>query len=220
MKTFTVFFSFLFFTGFLFAQDCEVKILPITGKYTGACKDGKANGVGKSVGLDTYEGEFKNGYPEGEGTYTWSVGDYFKGSFKKGIKSGKGEMHFKRKSREDSVVVGFWSKDLYKGRYEEPYKFIEISNAVSSKSVNRHSNKTKSVTVLMETGVMGVANVMAYQLLEGNFIRTNFREMNSRMQVIEFQDVNFPFRVRFSQDKGPIDIIFYEEGEWNLELIL
>jgi hypothetical protein len=142
--------------------------LPITGKYTGDCKDGKASGMGKAVGLDTYEGSFKNGYPEGEGVYTWSVGDYYKGSFKKGIKAGHGEMHFKRKGMEDSVVVGFWSKDTYKGRYEEPYKFIEISNAVSQKSVNRHSNKTNSVTVMMETGVMGVANVSAYQLMEGN----------------------------------------------------
>ncbi len=219
MKTIALFFSCTFIIASAQAQDCLVKLLPLTGKYTGECKDGKANGMGKAIGLDTYEGNFKNGFPDGEGIYTWSVGDYYKGSFKKGIKSGHGEMHFKRKGMEDSVAIGFWSKDTYKGRYEEPYKFIEISNAVSQKSVNRHSNKTNSVTVMMETGVMGVANVRAYQLMEGNFIRNNIRDM-SRTQVIEFQGVNFPFRVRFTQDKGPIDIIFYEEGEWNLELIL
>jgi hypothetical protein len=76
-----------------------------------------------------------------------------------------------------------------------------------------------TVTVSMESGVLGKANVNAYQLMEGNFIRTNIRQLGMS-EVIEFQGVIFPFRVRFTQDKGPIDIIFYEEGEWKLELIL
>lgn len=202
-----------------FSQDCKVEPLPIQGKYTGECKDGKANGNGKSVGMDTYEGNFKKGYPDGLGTYTWSVGDFYKGQFKKGIKQGKGEMHFKRKNQEDSVVTGFWAKDLYKGLYEEPWKFVEISNAVSHKQVLRLRNDVNTVTVSMESGVLGTANVNAYQLMEGNFIRTNIRQGNMS-QTIEFQGVVFPFRVRFNQDKGPIDIIFYEEAEWKLELIL
>jgi MORN repeat len=219
MKTFLSFIAALFFFNFVTAQDCEVKLLPLNGKYEGGCKDGKANGIGKATGLDSYEGNFKNGYPEGDGTYTWSVGDSFKGGFKKGLKSGKGEMHFKRKNMEDSVVTGFWSKDVYKGKYEEPYKFFEVSNAVSQKSVNRMGTKMNTVTVTMISGMFGSANVRAYQLLEGNFIRTNFRDGN-KTEIVEFQGVNFPFRIRFTQDKGPIDVIFYEDGEWNLELVL
>ena len=33
----------------------------LKGTYTGECKKGKANGRGKAVGTDTYEGFFKTG---------------------------------------------------------------------------------------------------------------------------------------------------------------
>ena len=60
-------------------NDCRVMVDDIAGSYEGDCYKGKAHGVGKAIGKDTYEGEFKKGYPEGKGTYTWINGDYFEG---------------------------------------------------------------------------------------------------------------------------------------------
>ena len=87
--------------NYLYAQDADCKVLldSLKGTYTGECKNGKANGTGKAVGINTYDGEFKNGLPEGKGKYTWSNGDYYFGSWKKGQKDGKGELHhFEKKS--------------------------------------------------------------------------------------------------------------------------
>ena len=85
--------AFLFYTNRLSAQEkeCEVKMDAIKGLYTGECAEGKATGKGKSVGTDQYEGDFKDGYPDGKGMYTWKDGYYFVGAFKKGRKEGREE---------------------------------------------------------------------------------------------------------------------------------
>ena len=63
----------------------------INQSYTVDCKKGKADGKGLAKGKDIYKGEFKKGYPEGEGIYTFSNGDVFEGEFKKGAKNGPGK---------------------------------------------------------------------------------------------------------------------------------
>ena len=88
----------------------------LKGTYSGECKKGKANGKGKAVGTDTYEGQFKAGYPEGEGTYVWSSGNRFTGRLAAGFKDGYGTMLYKRTNAADSVVEGYWKKDLYVGK--------------------------------------------------------------------------------------------------------
>lgn len=102
---------FILLTAFSFSvvaqSDCEVKLKAISGTYTGECKKGLANGVGKAVGTDQYEGEFKKGLPHGNGIYTWADGNQFKGKFSKGEKKGKGVLTMKTVAGNDSIVTGF-----------------------------------------------------------------------------------------------------------------
>ncbi|HEX5742262.1 MAG TPA: hypothetical protein VFY09_00005, partial [Flavobacteriaceae bacterium] len=56
----------LFFSESLFAQsDCKVLNDSINQSYAGKCKKGLAYGKGIAKGIDTYEGNFKNGLPHG-----------------------------------------------------------------------------------------------------------------------------------------------------------
>ena len=108
----------------LFVQaQCEVLLESISGEYEGECKKGKANGKGISKGTDTYDGQFKKGYPDGQGQYTWSNGNVFIGNFKKGLKEGEGRLVIKE-SQKDSLVIGYWSKDNYIGKEKDPYKIL------------------------------------------------------------------------------------------------
>src|SRR5436190_3238713 len=115
----------------LFSQACIVESESLKGTYTGDCNKGKANGKGKAVGEHTYEGEFRSGLPDGEGAYQWSNGNKYEGSFDKGLKNGHGMMTYKRSERADSVVEGYWKKDVYIGRYEYPYKVITKTKKVT-----------------------------------------------------------------------------------------
>jgi hypothetical protein len=111
----------LFATVSMIAQNCEVDKETLKGSYTGDCKKGKAHGKGKAIGIDTYEGEFKNGLPDGIGIYTWGNNNIYNGAFSKGLKEGKGKMILKLSDSKDSTIEGFWKKDSYIGRNEKPW---------------------------------------------------------------------------------------------------
>ncbi len=53
--------------------------------YHGECKKGLAHGKGEAFGRDHYIGEFKKGWPNGNGLYKWNNGDNYEGEWKKGV---------------------------------------------------------------------------------------------------------------------------------------
>ena len=107
---------------------CKVNWTSLTGTYTGDCKDGLASGRGAARGIHSYTGAFKNGLPNGTGTYSFSDSLYFKGNFQDGLKEGKGEMHYQRTGKADSVVSGYWSADEFRGPKYITYNFSTTDN--------------------------------------------------------------------------------------------
>lgn len=99
--------------------DCRVMLDDIAGSYEGDCHKEKAHGHGKAIGKDTYEGEFKKGYPDGEGKYTWINGDYFEGTFVKGKREGEGKMVF-ASVNADSILTGYWEDDRFHQEEKSP----------------------------------------------------------------------------------------------------
>jgi len=90
---------------------CKVNLPDISGTYSGGCKNGLANGKGIAQGVDLYTGQFREGLPHGNGTYTWSDGTYYEGTWRYGLKDGKGKLVYK-----DSTLSGYWKADVYVGR--------------------------------------------------------------------------------------------------------
>src|SRR3569623_1952313 len=111
----------------LAAQDstaaCEVRIPNLTGTYKGECKDGLAHGQGEATGALRYKGAFKFGKPNGYGVYYYNDTMYHMGLFLDGQKEGKGETHYTHQSKPDSVVKGFWSGDIFRGKNYVTYDF-------------------------------------------------------------------------------------------------
>ena len=73
-KHILLYFSYFFIVTPLLSQPCSVSVDSLKGEYNGDCKKGKAEGKGTAVGIDSYKGNFKNGYPNGEGKYIWKNG--------------------------------------------------------------------------------------------------------------------------------------------------
>jgi hypothetical protein len=94
--------------------NCKVLLPRIADSYTGACKNGLADGQGEAFGADQYKGEFKKGLPEGKGVYIWQTGEKHEGSWKKGLREGHGTYSFNNEGR-DSVITGIWKADQYIG---------------------------------------------------------------------------------------------------------
>jgi hypothetical protein len=227
MKTFFLFVTLVLGCTMLKAQDsvsCEVVLLPIVGKYTGECKNNKAHGMGKSVGMDTYEGEFKKGYPDGEGTYTWKNGDFYKGALKKGLRQGKGEFHFLHPGAPDSVVAGYWHKDAYKGLNLKPYVIVNTTSDVGRVEVNKMSGKENSISVSVMSLAGGgsltrvtntIARLTSVNLIGGGYIGKATNLLTNK-EITIFQQVEFPFRAVFVFGNAQVEIEFFDEGTWDV----
>ena len=72
--------------------------------WTGACKDGKASGMGRVVwksarGESTYDGEYRAGNIHGRGIYVWPSGARYEGEWKSGKWHGRGTYTWPNGSR-------------------------------------------------------------------------------------------------------------------------
>jgi len=190
---------------FLLAQgdDCKVLLEAIAGHYDGDCRKGLAHGTGKAVGTDTYEGEFKKGYPDGAGIYTWSNGDVFEGTFKQGLKEGDGKLTFSSDRFTDSVLTGYWKKDDYMGLYEDPYKVLSKTSPVNRIIVRRVGNTPHDIEI------------------SGDMDMLRERGLNSSYFTGEgFDNVQFPFTADMEASHANVPfsfkVIIYEPGRWEI----
>lgn len=128
-------------------ETCTVLLDKISGIYSGKCKDGLANGKGKSIGEDTYIGTFKEGLPHGKGKYIYNNGNVFQGYWKNGQKDGQGKFKYKLNGETHSLI-GYWKKDDYVGvsNPDLSYRVTSSSGIMEYKvekkeSLNKHDNE-------------------------------------------------------------------------------
>ena len=124
-----ILFTFFITTLFINAQTDSCKVLneKISGKYTGECLNGLANGKAKSIGEDTYIGTFKDGLPDGKGKYIFKNGDVFIGNWLKGKKNGKGKFEISINGKKNTIN-GYWKENEYVG-VSEPDVSFRVTNS-------------------------------------------------------------------------------------------
>jgi hypothetical protein len=227
LKSILVILPVFVFASRLFAQDCSVEKESLKGTYTGECKKGKANGKGKAVGADTYEGDFKSGLPDGQGSYTWANGSTYSGKFARGKKEGKGVLIYKRTNGSDSVVDGYWKNDEYAGKYEKPYLVYFTSKSITQVEVEYKKEVFHQVTFMItntsggavelsgETGKMKVDEVLMSKGSYGRMVTNN--DHTKRSETILY-DVVFPARMKINIGGEQVEIEFFEAGNFTVNL--
>lgn len=202
-------------------ENCKVLKPEISGKYKGECRKNLANGYGTAIGVDVYEGDFRNGLPEGKGVYMWSTGEYYRGDWKKGKRNGIGYYRFRYYDR-DSIMYGKWSNDVFTGPVE--FKRYEIN--VKS-GIDRYTFKKKSEVkdrVLIITYQNGMYNTGITNFL----ISSSSGYETSRGQYIGFEGVKYPVtikvtyttwnKLRTAQYYVEFDFTINEPGDWEVDL--
>ena len=136
----TLWYMVILFSGsIIYAQnDCKVLMPEISGSYTGGCKKGLAHGKGLATGIDSYEGRFSKGLPNGWGIYRWADGKVYEGEWSKGVRNGKGSMNYPTDAL-DSIVTGIWKNDVYVGKKLVPPYQITMSRGVIRSSIKKMS---------------------------------------------------------------------------------
>lgn len=213
----------------LYSQQCEVEKENLKGTYTGDCKKGKAHGKGKAVGTETYEGDFKSGLPDGQGTFTWSNNNVFTGKFSKGLREGKGIMMIKRQGAQDSVVEGYWKKDVYIGKNENPWKVYTKTGSVREVNADYNpdvvrrikfiiTNTTGGVTSNNNTGQLPRFKVDNVVILKGNYERLTSLESHYKSTETSLMEVSFPFRIKLQIAREEIEMEFFEPGSYTVNI--
>ena len=224
-----LFFPAIYFISFsAWSQECVVEKASLKGTYTGDCKKGKAHGHGKAVGSDIYEGEFKAGFPDGLGTYTWWNGNSFTGKYVKGLKEGKGKIIFKKEGDQDSLVEGFWKKDVYIGKYESAWKVHGKTGSIRDVDVEFTPDDVRRVKIIITNTTGGVKTtgsremprfkVDHVQTLSGSFIRMTSLESHLKSTEASLMQAEFPLRVKLTIAQEELDIEFFESGSYTVNI--
>ena len=207
------------------AQDCSVEANSLKGTYSGGCKNGKANGKGKAVGVDSYEGNFSAGLPNGQGTYHWSNGNEFTGWFVKGQKDGLGKLIYKRPEQRDSILEGVWKKDVYIGPPKESYRVVYQSKGITEIDVEKKTDGINSVTFFISTTSGTARNlegdefpklkVDEVQALSGTIGRLYYNnESTGKRTESVIENVQFPARLKATIGTEEIEIEFMQPGHF------
>ncbi len=202
-------------------DDCKVLLPKISEKYDGDCKRGKAHGEGIAVGEDTYEGEFKKGLPEGNGTYTWSNGNVYKGNWKDGLKDGEGQLVINRENQPDSVVVGFWKDDEYIGKYEKPYEVESKSSNINKLVITKKSLTPSQVEIIImrKNSTVGISNLRVNSNA-GTFYDKRFVVDKFPLEMeIEF-DSKSATGFGAAKEKFTCEVKIFEAGNWQITIDL
>lgn len=207
--------------GQTFAQEsCKVLVKEISEKYSGGCKNGLANGKGIAEGTDRYEGQFRKGYPDGNGTYTWSTGEVYSGQWKAGKRNGTGTYTYLENGK-DSVKYGRWLDDNYAGPvYAKPY----VKNKEGIDRYSFQKNGGQRNRVLLNIYQNGVRNTEINNLL----MSTSSGYDTNLGPSFGYDAVTFPVTIRITYTTFnklhtmPLNVKFefviYEPGDWVVDI--
>ena len=210
MKKFMLLFASAFLVSVVLSQSCIVSIDSLKGQYTGGCKHGKADGFGTAIGTDTYTGNFKNGYPDGEGKYTWKNGTWYDGSWKGGLFEGNGTFNKVDLAHPYSYifVTGFWQACNYVGKYQKPYSVVSLTNGINEVSARKLRDTKAEITISVTSTTAGASSLnipvlpkpklVNIELFEGRFMQQADNETSRITNRYTFRNVTFPFYAIFT----------------------
>lgn len=199
---------------------CEVLLPSLVGEYDGGCKKGLAHGKGKAIGIDTYEGQFRKGYPNGEGKFEYDNGDVYQGQFKEGLKHGEGIMHMTKNS-QDTILDGLWVDDFYTGKKPKHPRVI-YKYGIDSHSIKRQRDGDRFVIEILMNGTPN-ADLENFTLVSTS--GTRFQRGN----WIGYEGITFPVsckvsyktwnKLRTSRHEVIFEFEIPEPGDWVVRII-
>ncbi|WP_455168726.1 hypothetical protein [Aegicerativicinus sediminis] len=208
----------------IYAQNsCKVLLKNIEGKYEGDCKNGLANGFGKSQGIDYYEGNFKKGEPSGFGIMVYNDGSKYIGEWKNGLKHGAGKFEF-TVQKKDTVTEGYWKKGDFigdkKSSSEKTYKIVR-NEGVHRYSFRKIGDAINQVTIVINNNGIPARSPQNIYANSGSQFNTPGRIGFTNIEEYPFtcsMRYNMPTKLGASNYQVQFEFNIYQKGEWIVEL--
>ena len=119
----------------------------MVGCISGDCESGNGVFIYRE-GAARYEGEFKEGMPDGTGHCLYSNGDRYRGEWANGAFEGKGSLYL----RDNTIVSGYWRAGEYIGK-EAPQDYEPIVEAPVEPSPELAASLAKAKVYAVVVGV-------------------------------------------------------------------
>lgn len=200
-------------------DNCKVLVPRLAGEYAGKCKKGLASGKGLAKGIDSYEGSFKNGYPEGKGEYKWSTGERYFGEWKEGKRDGVGTFYF-IEDNEPMEQEGMWIDDKYAGPVPQKPK-VMASTGIERYSIKKQGegNRVQISIYISGSSSTDLEQLSLYGSSGGQFQTGG---------TMGYENVTFPFTCRITylawnkthtqQNQKRFEFEIPESGKWQVTL--
>lgn len=224
MKNQTLTIIFLVLTLSINAQNdsCKVLLEKISGKYTGTCLNGLANGKGKSIGEDTYIGTFKNGLPDGKGKYLYKNGNVFQGYWQNGQKDGKGQFEYTLNGKK-CTLAGYWKKGEYVGVTEPGISYrVTSSSGIMNYKVEKNeviNEHNKEVAIAIKSAFMDFAPTdLKIEKSSGQIIQTGKKISITQYFCPLHCEISYTILVAETRKQCRFIIDILEEGKYSVIL--
>jgi hypothetical protein len=199
-------------------QSCRVKSENLVGKYSGACKNGLADGKGEAIGEEhRYSGSFKAGLPDGPGAYYYSDSVYHLGSFQNGLREGRGEAHHILANGRDSVIDGFWSGDKFIGKKYMTYKIQGASMFDNYEIIpSRHIGHSIIIEIKSTTGSIAISEVSS---INSNTTTKLGEQKTGIRRIYNYNQNGFPAKLLVKLANGQsFQLDLYKPADWMIRL--
>lgn len=220
MKIKLLILTFLFPLVLLAQDECKVLLKDLDSTYIGSCKKGLAHGNGEAWGEFHYVGNFVKGLPHGQGKADYPDGNIYDGSWKKGLRNGKGSLTF----FENGELVKkdyIWSKGKISREDLPPaYKVITKRNINRLRVFSQGGGNA----VWFQPKSVGGADTEHEDL---RITGSNGTETTLNYKV-GYENVTFPFKgtvryitwnkLRTSKFEVFLEIEILEPGNWMIEI--
>ena len=203
-------------------SDCKVLLPDISGKYTGDCKDGLADGKGTAEGKDKYVGNFKKGLPNEHGIYVYSTGDVFEGDWKKGLRHGPGKLKTKINGK-DTIITGTWKNGKLKEKADKSVKYEIVRNIGVLSNAFRKTGEGHDIKIRFYYG--GIPTLGKFNFSTSYYSSGIVKIIGNDIVV---ENVEFPFKATYVYsvpDKFGYSVLFdsfefiiHQTGDWEVQL--
>lgn len=201
-------------------QNCQVLKNDINEEYQGECKKNLAHGNGTAKGINTYKGEFKNGYPHGQGVMIYKDESLYTGQWKKGERSGEGR-YILTLNGKDSIADGIWKNDLFIGKKTiNPYE-VTRANSVPRYTIRKINDDFNKVTISIKNGGTPYPVSRNINGSSGNLVMSMGRAIFENITIFPFVcEMRYPMPTKMGSASYDAEFNFkiLEKGEWMVEL--
>jgi len=133
-------------------------------------------------------------------------------------------MTIKREGAQDSVIEGFWKKDAYIGKNENPWIVHSKTGSVREVQVEYNSDPLNRIKIVVTNTTGGAqtssgATMPRYtvdnvQVLKGHYERLTSLESHLKSTETTLIEVIFPIRVKLNIASEEVELEFFESGSY------